>query len=79
MSHFLLKFERAGDGPGSEQAMIQSDSIGLARDKADEIADASGGGSSILYFRRQGSRCYALWKRPLEYLRVHGQSGRPTA
>ena len=48
MSHFLLKFERAGDGPGSEQAMIQSDSIGLARDKADEIADASGGRSSIL-------------------------------
>ena len=48
MSYFLLKFEKEGDQPGNEQAMIQSDSIGLARAKADEIADASGGGSSIL-------------------------------
>ena len=48
MSYFLLKFEKAGDRSANEQAMIQSDSILLARDKADEIADASGGGNAVL-------------------------------
>ena len=48
MSSFLLKFEKDGDEPASGQAIIESDGVKLATAIADQIADAGGGGNSIL-------------------------------
>jgi hypothetical protein len=47
MSYFILKFEKTGSR-SSEQAMIQSENVLLARDKADDVAEAGGGGKAIL-------------------------------
>ena len=50
MSYYLLKFRKTGkratDKP--EQAMIQSDDLLVAKGKADEIAEGSGGGKAML-------------------------------
>jgi hypothetical protein len=50
MSYYLLKFQRKGkrstDAP--EKAMIQSESVLLAKGKADAIAEGSGGGKAML-------------------------------
>ena len=50
MSYYLLKFRKKGKKPtdAAEQAMIQSDNVGLAKGKADAIAEGSGGGEAIL-------------------------------
>lgn len=50
MSYYLLKYRKKGKRPtdAAEQAMIQSDDIGVAKGKADAIAEGSGGGEAIL-------------------------------
>lgn len=50
MSYYVLKFRKKGKRPTDvpEKAMIQSDNIGLAKGKADSIAEVSGGGEAIL-------------------------------
>ena len=50
MSYYLLKYRKKGKRPtdAAEQALIQSDDIGVAKGKADAIAEGSGGGEAIL-------------------------------
>ena len=50
MSYYVLKFRKKGKRPTDdpEKAMIQSDNVELARGKADEIAEGSGGGEAML-------------------------------
>lgn len=50
MSYYLLRFRKKGKKPtdAAEQTMIQSDTIVLAREKADAIAEGSGGGEAML-------------------------------
>lgn len=50
MSYYLLKFHKKGKRPpdAAEQTMIQSDDLLVAKGKADEIAEGSGGGKAIL-------------------------------
>ena len=50
MSYYLLKFHKKGKRAydQAEKVMIQSDEIRAAKDKADEIAEGSGGGKAIL-------------------------------
>lgn len=50
MSYYLLKFRRKGKPltDKAEQAMIQSDNILHAKEKADVIAGGSGGGEALL-------------------------------
>ena len=50
MSYYLLKFQKKGKRPSDEPAktMIQSDSVVLAKGKADEVAERSGGGKALL-------------------------------
>jgi len=50
MSYYLLKFQKKGKRPTDvpEKAMIQSDSVLLAKEKADVIAEGSGGAAAFL-------------------------------
>lgn len=50
MSYYLLKFHKKGKRPpdAAEQAMIQSEDLLVAKEKADGIAEDSGGGKAIL-------------------------------
>ena len=50
MSYYLLKYRKKGKRAtdAAEQAMIQSENIALAREKADAIAAGSGGGEAML-------------------------------
>ena len=50
MSYYLLKYRKKGkkQTDAAEQAMIQSENAELARGKADEIAEGSGGGEAML-------------------------------
>jgi len=50
MSYYLLKFHKKGKRSydEAEKTMIQSDNLLVAKDKADEIAEGSGGGRAIL-------------------------------
>jgi hypothetical protein len=50
MAYFLLKFNKKGKGSygEAEKVMIQSDDLLVAKGKADEIAEGSGGGEASL-------------------------------
>jgi hypothetical protein len=50
MPYYLLKFHKKGKRAygEAEKAMIQSEDLPRAKDKADEIAEGSGGGKAIL-------------------------------
>ncbi len=50
MAYYVLKFQKKGGtrSDASEKTMIQSDNVQLAREKADVIAEGSGGGKAML-------------------------------
>ena len=50
MPYYVLKFAKHGKRPSDapEKAMIQSESVLLAKAKADVIAEGSGGGKALL-------------------------------
>jgi hypothetical protein len=50
MSYYVLKFRKKGKSPTdeAEKAMIQSEDLLIAKEKAEVIADGSGGGEAIL-------------------------------
>ena len=50
MAYYLLKFHKKGKRSydQAEKTMIQSADLAIAKEKADEIAEGSGGGKAIL-------------------------------
>lgn len=50
MSYYVLRFQKKGKRPtdAPEKAMIQSETVLLAKEKADVIAEGSGGGQALL-------------------------------